>query len=164
MTTPITALRYHAQPEASTRPAASSSAQFQHYVRLNWHHLAACDWHHLMSAFDDLGSLSAVGHGHLSTTAWSGYTEWTAEFVVSTFDSQLNAKPQTLSLGWDWVVDPIVKRAQLYRRTGYPRSNIMLQAQGQDLGQLQTESALLTLIDGLSWQTALQEALQVQYS
>ena len=127
---------------ASRRTTAGDAIQtvtspdtFDAHVRLSADEVERLQPDHLTSGIDDDAG-GSDSPGPLVT----GYTEWTA------------AGPRTLSMGWDWVVDP---RGHTWpvARWQTLRTNLMLVGpDGRDLGVEPTRDAVAALMARIGWE------------
>lgn len=120
------------------------------YVRLTRDTLLAIPLVHLLSGLDEDHSNIQQADGR--PTRIAGYTEW------------LSVTKPAITIGWDWALDVFTGRVR-YTRLGDPCSNLMLvDAEGGDLGPVQTTVLLTTTLDALAWQAAVHEALARRYT
>jgi len=120
------------------------------YVRVRLSNLFKLPLDHLLSGLDDDLTNATPQAGQLSVI--SGYTEW------------LSCTKPALTLGWDWQLQGTHGHSSC-RRTGLPRSNIMLVDDfNEDLGAQRTAVLLASAIDALPWQRLTLAAIQQKYS
>lgn len=105
---------------------------------------------HLVSGLDE-EEHPDLRHDGKATTI-SGYTEWVG-----------SANP-TLSLGWDWHVDPL-RGPPWCVRSAAPRSNIcLLDERGREVDWNRAQLALSGVVDALAWQECTQAAIAARYA
>jgi hypothetical protein len=128
-----------------TMPVLSSDG----YVRLTVDHLNHTQMVHFFSALDDDHPEQLTPH--VLPSPVSGYTEW------------VSSGNPTLSIGWDWRMYT-QDRQMICELIDTPRSNIMLiNAEGQDLGDRETRRLLIQHIASLNWQPAAVSAILQVY-
>lgn len=111
--------------------------------------LEAMRLEHLWSGTDDEEQFAAQDCGRLATL--SGYTEW------------VSPQASTLTLGWDWQLQPGMAGPRV-KRLGLPRTNI--QVLDDSLRPLPWEHNLQWLadfIDRIDWTSPAFEAVCQQY-
>ncbi|MDO9105758.1 MAG: DUF4902 domain-containing protein [Methylovulum sp.] len=121
------------------------------YMRLTFEEFQHIPLVHLMSGLDeDNPALSQEGAVFAEMT---GYTEW-----VST-------STPTISIGWDWTFQFSQAGQFYYKRSGKPRSNLMLvDEQQHDLGQMKSDSLIESVVDRIVWQTIVQDYISARYA
>jgi hypothetical protein len=120
------------------------------YVRLTLSSFLKIALEHLLSGLDD-DLMNAAPQG-AQISVISGHTEW------------LSRTKPVLTLGWDWELHGVDGHPSC-RRTGLPRSNIMLIGDiNEDLGAEQTATLLAGAVDALPWQEPALSAIQKKYS
>lgn len=113
----------------------TSPDTFDAHVRLSADEVERLQPDHLMSGVDDDAGASDTPGPFVT-----GYTEWTA------------AGPRTLSMGWDWVVDPR-EHPWPVARWQTLRTNLMLIGpDGRDLGVEPTRDAVAALMARIGWE------------
>jgi hypothetical protein len=120
------------------------------YIRVPLSSLLDVPLIHLMSALDKTRPGSTLFDTHMCTI--SGYTEW------------ITTTTPAITIGWDWE-QTIVNSAPSYVRIGNPRSNLMLlDDRERDIGYGASAELLGSLIDTLSWQEEVNEAINARYT
>lgn len=121
------------------------------YMRLTFEEFQQTLLVHLISGLDeDNPALLQEGTTFAEMT---GYTEW-----VST------TRP-AISIGWDWMFQSSQVDGVYYKRTSKPRSNLMLvDAQQRDLESTKTTQLIETVVDGIIWQTVVQNYISTRYA
>lgn len=105
---------------------------------------------HFLSGLNDEPIRQAVEGG--TEASISGYSEWLSD----TFPR--------ITVGWDWHLD-LTTGIPRYLRDGWPRSNIMLiDADGQDLGDEATATSIAFWIDQAGWNNDVGKYITARYS
>lgn len=122
---------------------------FDCYVRLPSPAFECVNLRHLESGLDVPDTLPIASararEGACALPPVQGFTEWTSSAL------------STVSVGWDWMLDPI---GELRLNPHSIRTNVMLVADdGSDLGRSVTLEALLLLIARHRWQAVVLQAV-----
>jgi len=105
---------------------------------------------HLVSGLDEEERVDLKRDGKQTTI--SGYTEW------------VSASEPTISLGWDWHLNPL-RGAPWCVRSSLPRSNIrLLDESMREVEWRRSQLALAGVVDAMSWQESTQAAIASRYA
>lgn len=121
------------------------------YIRLTFERFRKITFVHLVSGLDD-DKPAMLQKGTIFTEI-TGYTEWVSETTP------------TISIGWDWMIQPTQEKEGFYKRISEPRSNLMLiDSQQQDFGPVKTAMLIETVIDEIVWQNVIQQYISKRYT
>lgn len=120
------------------------------FLRIALNDLLAVNLTHFVSGLDEDGPVEIRLCG--TVTSIMGYTEWIGE-----------APGATISLGWDWRLEPHQLGGATCVRVGLPRSNVMLvdAKSRDDYGWSRNLEALATVVDAMPWPDQIQRAIQL---
>ncbi|HKJ09535.1 MAG TPA: DUF4902 domain-containing protein [Gammaproteobacteria bacterium] len=144
-------MKQHTTSPGPAGPATGVALAVSHdgYIRLSFRELQTVPLVHLISGLDDDAPVS--GFNGAMPTDIAGYTEW------------VSLQQPAVTLGWDWQLHCTPAGTRL-RRTGEPRSNLMLQdASGTDIGYRQTTLQLEVFIAVLGWQETVERHISHRY-
>ena len=119
------------------------------FLRMTLSELRSLQLVHLLSGLDDVDpALRRCG----ARTTITGYTEW------------LGGAAMDVTLGWDWRFDP-AGAMPLWRRSGSPRSNVLLlDADGRDVPWHRNLVLLGAVVDALPWAEQARSAIALRYA
>lgn len=120
------------------------------YIRLTFEEFRKISLVHLISGIDeDTPVLLQKGATFADIT---GYTEWVSDTTP------------TISIGWDWIIQPLQAKNIYYKRASEPRSNLMLvDAQQRDLGPTKNTTLIEIVVDEIAWQNVTQSYISTRY-
>lgn len=121
------------------------------YVKLQLRSFHGIRLQHFVSGLDEESPGGASMEGAYVSTI-EGYTEW------------VSISAPVISLGWDWIYDPMRIPSMLVRQ-GTLRTNVMLlDNDGIEVGHLKTSVLLEAVLDCFDWQETVLGAIENRYS
>ncbi len=121
------------------------------YVKLQLRNFHGIRLQHFVSGLDEESPESTSMEGACVSTI-EGYTEW------------VSISAPVISLGWDWIYDPMRIPAMLVH-PGSLRTNVMLlDNDGAEVGPLKTSVLLEAVLDCFDWQETVLGAIENRYA
>ncbi len=125
---------------------AISAALRDGFLRIALSDLLSVNLTHLVSGLNVVSGMQQCG----TVSSITGYTEWVGETPEA-----------TISLGWDWRLEPDACGDVNCVRVGLPYSNVMLvDAANRDYGWNRNLEILATVVDAMPWADQTQRAIQ----
>lgn len=121
------------------------------YVKLHLRNFRGIRMQHFVSGLEEEVRDETPMEGACVSTI-EGYTEW------------VSATTPVISLGWDWIYDPM-RVPSMQVRQGSLRTNVMLlDNDGTEVGPLKTAILLEAVLDCFGWQETVLDAIENRYS
>lgn len=125
---------------------AVSAALHDGLLRVALSDLLSANLTHLVSGLNVAPGVQQCG----TVSAITGYTEWVGEMPGA-----------SISLGWDWCLEPAVCGDVTCVRMGLPYSNVMLvDTANRDYGWNRNLEILASVVDAMPWADQTQRSLQ----
>ena len=121
------------------------------YVKLQLRNFHGIRFQHFVSGLEEESPDMAPMEGACVSTI-EGYTEWVSMSVP------------VISLGWDWIYDPMRDPSMLVRQSSLRTNVMLLDHDGIELGPLKTSVLLEAVLDCFDWQQTVLGAIENRYS
>ncbi|PNS08163.1 DUF4902 domain-containing protein [Solilutibacter silvestris] len=121
------------------------------YVKLYLRNFRGIRMEHFVSGLEEDAHEKTPMEG-ASVSTIEGYTEWVSTSVP------------VISLGWDWIFDPMRIPSMLVRQNSL-RTNVMfLDNDGAEVGPFKTAVLLEAVLECFGWQETVLDAIENRYA
>lgn len=121
------------------------------YVKLHLRSFRGIRMEHFVSGLEEEAHDGNLAEGACASTI-EGYTEW------------VSASAPIISLGWDWVFDPMRIPSMLVRQSSLRTNVMLLDNDGVEVGPFKTAVLLEAVLDCFGWQETVLDEIENRYS